>query len=54
MEELQNRLRASRHKVNELEKELSAVSTKTQTNERQMQIYIQEQDRLKRENSVLR
>lgn len=54
VEELQNRLRASRHRVSELEKELISVSASATAAGKQEKNHAQELDQLRLQNGMLR
>lgn len=53
VEELQGRLKASRHKVTELEKELSATNTNNQELQRTVEVLTAEVEKLKVENKLV-
>lgn len=54
VEELQNRLRASRHRVSELEKELASVTASASAADKQKNNHVQEVDQLRLQNGMLR
>lgn len=53
VEELQNRLRASRHRVSELEKELASVTATASAADKQKNNHVQEVDQLRLQNGML-
>lgn len=54
MEELQNRLRASRHRVSELEKELASATAAATVADKQKSNHEQEVDQLRLQSGMLR
>ncbi|KAJ1520109.1 hypothetical protein ONE63_004329 [Megalurothrips usitatus] len=53
VEELQNRLRASRHRVSELEKELTSATSAANAADKQKNNHVQEVDQLRLQNGML-